>query len=131
MLNRPQTWLAMTPVNEVRDIVRGYFGAWTSGNLELARYFLANPLDFQGSIDTFDNADKVLESLRAFHGMLKNVCFLKEFYAPGAAMLLYDCLTDTPAGTIRTAEYSCVCGWQIAEIRLVFDASKLRGIMGR
>ncbi len=46
-------------------------------------------------------------------------------------MLLYDCLTDSPAGTIRTAEYFGVSAGKISEIRLVFDATLLREVIGR
>jgi hypothetical protein len=35
--------------------------------------------------------------------MLTRVDLLQEFYTDDAAALLYDCVTDSPAGTIRTA----------------------------
>ncbi len=117
--------------NRVRDIVKCYFNAWTSGDFEAARYFLADRLDFQRSIDRFDNADDFFEALRAFRRMLKYACLLKEFYGPGGAMLLYDCVTDSPAGTIRTAESFRVREGKIFQILLVFDATRLRQLMGR
>ena len=70
-------------------------------------------------------------ALGALHEMLKSVYLLKEFYSVGGAMLLYDCVTDTPAGTIRTAEYFGVSAGKIFEIKLVFDATHLRQIMDR
>jgi len=121
----------VTMPHEVRDVVRGYYHAWTSGNLELARFFLADQLDFQGSIDTFTSADDFIEALGEFHPILKGIHLLKEFYSGGGAMLLYDCLTDSPAGRIRTAEYFGVSDRKIFEIRLVFDATLLRQIIGR
>lgn len=121
----------VTMPHEVRDIVKGYYHAWTSGNLELARFFLADQLDFQGSIDTFKTADNFMDALSEFHRMLKGVRLLKEFYSSGGAMLLYDCITDSSAGTIRTAEYFGVSDRKIFEIRLVFDATLLRPVMGR
>ncbi len=122
---------AVTLPNEVRDIVRGYYHAWTSGNIEIARFFLADRLHFQGSIDTFHTADAFVVALGTFHRMLKSTCLLKEFYSAGGAMLLYDCVTDSPAGAIRTAEYFGVSGGKIFEIKLVFDATLLRQVMGR
>ncbi len=121
----------VTMPHEVRDVVRGYHHAWTSGNLELARFFLADQLDFQGSIDTFTAADDFIEALGKFHRILRGIRLLKEFYSAGGAMLLYDCLTDSPAGTIRTAEYFGVSAGKISEIRLVFDATLLREVIGR
>lgn len=117
--------------SEVRDVVKGYYLAWTSGNLELARFFLADQLDFQGSVNTFCSADTFIEALSAFHEKLKSTRLLKEFYSPGGAMLLYDCITDSPAGTIRIAEYFGVSDRKIFEIRLVFDPTLLRQVMGR
>jgi hypothetical protein len=117
--------------NEVRDIVKGYYHAWSSGNLEVARFFLADDLDFQGSIDRFHTADAFIATLGAFHRKLSCTRLLKEFYAPNGAMLLYDCVTDSPAGTIRTAEYFGVSSGKIFEIRLVFDATLLRQSMQR
>ncbi len=123
--------VSVTPSSDVRDIVRGYFHAWTSGEIEVARHFLSDRLDFRGSIDTFESADRFVGALRQFQKMLKSTSLLKEFYSPGAGMLLYDCVTNTPAGTIRTAEYFGVREGRIFEILLVFDATKLRQIMGR
>ena len=121
----------VTMPQEVRDIVRGYYHAWTGGNLELARFFLADELDFQGTIDTFRAADSFIDALGGFQRMLKGITLLREFYSAGGAMLLYDCITDSPAGTIRSAEYFAVSGGKIIEIKLVFDATLLREVIGR
>jgi hypothetical protein len=43
--------------------------------------------------------------------------------------LLYDCVTDTPAGTIRAAAFFWLRNSRIATIRLVFDATLLRQVM--
>ena len=118
----------MTMPQDVRDIVRGYYHAWTSGNFELARFFLADELDFQGSMDTFHGADSFVDALGEFQRRLKSIRLLKEFYSAGGGMLLYDCITDSPAGTIRTAEYCGVAAGKIFEIRLVFDATLLRQV---
>jgi hypothetical protein len=46
------------------------------------------------------------------------------------AALLYDCDTISPAGVIRTAEFFTVKDGKIKSIRLVFDATELRKLMG-
>jgi hypothetical protein len=61
--------------------------------------------------------------------MLTRVDLLQAFYADDAAALLYDCVTNTPAGTIRTAEFFGLRDGKIASIRLVFDATALRRVM--
>ncbi len=131
IVEQGKTMEAMQQSAEIRDIVKGYYLAWTSGNLRYGRSFLADALDFQGSINTFHDADSFVDALGKFYAMLRKTELLKEFYSPSGAMLLYDCVTDSPARRIRTAEYFGVCAGKIFEIRLVFDATRLRPIMGR
>ena len=56
---------------------------------------------------------------------------VRTFYDEGEAILMYDCVTDSAAGTIRTVEYIKVEDGKIKEIKLVFDASELRKLMDR
>ena len=114
-----------------RDIVKGYYLAWTSKDLAAARSYLSPNLNFQGSIDRFDNADDFARALGGFTQMLVETRLISEFYGETDAMLLYDCVTPTPAGTIRTAEYFRVQDGKIQEIKLVFDATALRAMMAR
>lgn len=48
-----------------QDIVSGYHRAWTTGDLATARTLLADNLDFQGSIERFQNADDLVRALSA------------------------------------------------------------------
>jgi hypothetical protein len=114
---------------DTKQVVRGYFEAWTSKDMGKARGYLADDLDFQGPIDRFTNADDFLRALGGFAQMLSKAQLLAEFYAGEEAMLLYDCVTPTPAGTLRTAEHFTVTGGKIRRIRLVFDATALRPLM--
>jgi hypothetical protein len=61
--------------------------------------------------------------------MLTRVDLLHEFYTDESAALPYDCITNSPAGTIRTAEFFGLRDGKIATIRLVFDATLLRQAM--
>lgn len=115
----------------VRDTVRAYHESWTTGDLSQARSYLADDLDFQGPIDTFESADQYIPALAGFAGMLTRAELLQEFYGVDKAALLYDCVTESPAGTIRTAEFFHFQAGKIARIRLVFDATELRKLMGR
>jgi hypothetical protein len=112
------------------NVVRNYYESWTQRDMGTARSYLADDLDFQGSIDTFSSADDFIATLTGFAQMLTRVDLLQEFYTDDAAALLYDCVTNSPAGTIRTAEFFRLRDGAIATIRLVFDASALRQVMG-
>jgi hypothetical protein len=111
------------------NIVREYHDAWTQRDMGKARSCLVDDLDFQGPIDTFASADEFITTLTGFAQMLTCVDLRQEFYTDDAAALLYDCVTDSPAGTIRTAEFFGLRDGKIATIRLVFDATVLREVM--
>jgi hypothetical protein len=113
-----------------KDAVQSYHAAWTSGDLDRARGFLADGLDFQGSIDRFTGADGFVASLAQFVQMVERVELIAELYGDREAALLYECVTRSPAGVIRTAEFFRLDDdGRIGAIRLVFDATELRKLM--
>ena len=114
---------------ETKQVVINYHNAWSSGDMEAARVYLADNLDFQGSIDTFKRADEFIAALTMFHKMLNRVNLIQSFYSESGAALLYDCDTISPAGVIRTAEFFTVRDGKIESIKLVFDATELRKLM--
>ena len=115
---------------DTRQLIETYHKAWTSGDFITARRCLADNLDFKGSIDTFQNADDFVNALKGFKGVLRDTTLLKSYFDHSGGAILYDCNTATPAGVIRTAEFFSVENGKITEIRLVFDATELRKLMG-
>lgn len=115
---------------DAKQVVTNYHDAWTSGNLEKARVCLADDLDFQGSIDVFRRADDFIAALTMFQKMVRGVNLIQSIFSESEAALLYDCETMSPAGVIRTAEFFKVTEGKIESIRLVFDATELRKLMG-
>ena len=116
---------------DAKQVVTNYYNAWTCGDMSVARVYLADDLDFQGSIDTFRRADDFIVALTMFQKMLRRVNLVQSSYSEGGAALLYDCDTMSPAGVIRTAEFFTVRDGKIRSIRLVFDATELRKLMAR
>jgi hypothetical protein len=115
---------------DAREVVTNYHNAWTKGDMAAARACLADDLDFQGSIDKFSRADDFIAALTMFHMMLSGVDLIQSFFSDQGAALLYDCDTMSPAGRLRTAEFFTVADNRITSIRLVFDATELRKLMG-
>ena len=115
---------------DTKQVVTNYHNAWTSGDMEAARVYLADDLDFQGSIDTFHNADDFIVALSMFQKMIQKINLIQSFFSESGAALLYDCDTMSPAGLIRTAEFFMITDGKIKSIRLVFDATELRKLMG-
>ena len=56
---------------------------------------------------------------------------ISELYGEDEALLLYDVHTNTPAGTLRTAEYFKLTGAKIASTILVFDATEWKAMLAR
>ena len=121
----------MSDIESTRNIVEGYTSAWTSGDLTTARTYLADDLQFRGSVDNFNDADSLISSLSEFLPILKSVDMISTFYHEDEAIQMYDCVTDSPAGTIRTVEYFKLRDNKITEIKLIFDASELRKLMDK
>ena len=115
---------------DTKQIVTKYHNAWTTGKIQEARLYLADDLDFQGSIDTFRKANDFIVALTMFQNILRGVNLIQSFYSESGAALLYDCDTVSPAAVLRTAEFFTVTGGKITSIRLVFDATELRKLMG-
>ena len=115
---------------DTKQVVSNYHNAWTSGDMKAARVCLADDLDFQGSIDTFCRADDFIAALTMFQKMIQKITLIQSFFSEIAAALLYDCDTMSPAGVIRTSEFFTVTDGKIKSIRLVFDATELRKLMG-
>ena len=115
---------------DTKQVVTNYHDAWTSGDMKAARVYLADDLDFQGSIDTFHNADDFIVALTMFQKMIQKIKLIQSFFSENSAALLYDCDTTITAGMIRTAEFFTVTDDKIKSIRLVFDATELRKLMG-
>ena len=115
---------------DAKQVITNYHNAWTNGNMKSARLYLADDLDFQGSIDAFRKADDFVVALTIFQKMLRGVNLIQSFFSESGAALLYDCDTMSPAGVLRTAEFFTVTDSKIKSIRLVFDATELRKLMG-
>jgi hypothetical protein len=113
---------------DTRQLIGTYHEAWKNSDFETARSFLADNLDFQGSINRFSRADDFIGVLIRFRRMVTSVTMLESFFEKECAALLYDCCTDTPAGVVRLAEFFRVRDGMITGITLVYDATMLRVI---
>ncbi|MCK7505126.1 MAG: hypothetical protein MZV70_14290 [Desulfobacterales bacterium] len=58
-------------IMDAKQVITNYHNAWTNGNMKTARLYLADDLDFQGSIDAFRKADDFVVALTIFQKMLR------------------------------------------------------------
>lgn len=113
----------MATGTQVREIVRPYHDAWTSGDVTTAGTFLAEKFTNLSPLSNFYNPTEYLASLRQFCQVVTGSDILSELYGDDEATLIYDLHTTTPVGTIRTAEHFRLTGGKISTSILIFDAT--------
>jgi hypothetical protein len=112
------------------QIVQGFMGAMSAGDFVAARKCLHDNLSFRGPIDAFDKPEPYLQALEKLHAMVQRVDMKKMFVDGNDVCLLYDLVTNTPAGTAFVCEWMQVKGEKIASIRVVFDARPFAAMFG-
>ncbi len=106
---------------DAKDVVQGFQKALGNGDFAAARRFLDDHLDFVGPFDRFDRPEPYLASLERLHHIVERVEPKKMFVDGDDVCLLYDMVTNTPAGTAFIVEWHHVRADKIAAIRVVFD----------
>jgi hypothetical protein len=115
---------------QTRDVVRSYHEAWTGERVADAGDFIADGFSTRAPVGSYDSRADYLQGLANFRTrFVTGVDLISELYGTGEATLLYDVHTNTPAGTIRTAEHFTLTGGKISSTILVFDATEWRAMM--
>ena len=115
-----------------RAIVEAYHQAWTGPDVASAGRYIAEDFVTRAPVGSYDTRQGYLAGLANFRdSFVTGVDMIAEFYGDHDAMLLYDVQTNTPAGSIRTAEYFKLSGDKIASTTLVFDATAWRAMMAQ
>ena len=121
-----------TATATTQQIVRGYHEAWTGPNVETAGKYIADGFITRAPVGSYDSREEYLAGLANFRNQfVTGVDLIAQFYGGSEAMLLYDVHTNTPAATIRTAEYFKLNGEKISSTVLVFDATAWRAMMAQ
>ena len=88
-------------------------------------------MTFQGPLDTFNTADQYLESLKRLASIIQRIDLKKVFVDGDDVCVLYEMVTNTPAGTAFIGEWYQVKDSKIAYVRAVFDARPFAAMFGR
>jgi ketosteroid isomerase-like protein len=107
--------------NPARETVERYFDAWTSGDFATARELLHDDLKFSGPIDSFDNADAFVETLKGLSQILVDARRRGLVADDEHVCLIYD-LETGPAGVSPVAEWYEVRDGKVASLEAFFDA---------
>jgi hypothetical protein len=113
------------------EIVQSFKQALGNGDIAAARKLLDDHLSFRGPIDAFDTPEPYLEALKKLHPIVQRIDMKKLFVDGDDVCMLYEMVTNTPAGTAFIAEWLHVKGGKIASIRTVFDARPFAAMFGK
>src|SRR2546428_10613614 len=106
-----------------KEIVMAYQNALGKGDFAGARKYLHDDLSFVGPFESFNRPEPYLEALGKLHHIIARVDPKKTFVDGDDVCLLYDMVTNTPAGT------ALLCGWD--HVRAEKNASGLAGFRVR
>jgi hypothetical protein len=111
----------MTNTNDPRSIALAYIDACGRKDLDAVAPLLAPDLRFVGPGNTLTGASPYLAVLRRL-GPVWVRSDVKKVFADGAEVcVIYDLLTDTPAGVVPIVEWLRIEGGRIASVTLFFD----------
>ena len=113
------------------EIIKSYQAALGAGDFAAARKLMRDDMTFQGPLDTFHTADEYLEAVKRLASIIQRIDLKKVFVDGEDVCVLYDMVTNTPAGTAFIAEWYQVAGGQITALRAVFDARPFAALFGR
>lgn len=109
-------------MSSASDIVEKYKEAVGKGDFPAARQMLQDDLVFQGPLDTFHKADDYIASIKKLANIIQRIDVKKIFTDGQDVCVLYDMVTNTPAGTAFIVEWYQIRGEKIGSLRAVFDA---------
>jgi ketosteroid isomerase-like protein len=112
------------------EVVENYRAALGTGDFATARKFMQDDMSFQGPFDTFTTADQYLEATRRLASIIQRIDLKKVFVDGDDVCVLYDMVTNTPAGTAFIGEWYHVKGGKIAALRAIFDARPFAAMFG-
>jgi ketosteroid isomerase-like protein len=112
------------------EIAEQYFNAWTSKDFDAARSLLADDLSFTGPLETLDNADALVESLRGLAQIVTGAD-RRGLLADGEQVCVVYDLHTTPVPTSPVAEWYTVRDGKIVSMQAFFDARPFAAMFGQ
>ena len=118
-------------MESAKEIVGKFLAALGGEDWKGARKCLHENVSFRGPLDTFEKADSYIDALKKLHPIVKKVDMKKMFVDGSDVCILYDLVTNTPAGVSFVAEWFQIRDDKIASIRAVFDARPFAALFGK
>jgi hypothetical protein len=107
------------------DIATTFVHTLASGDMTMARSYVADDVVFEGPMSGFTDADSYIDAMGQFAEAVTGVSIVATLGDDERAMLMYEMHT-APFGTLRAMEYFVVLDSKIIEDTLVFDTHDVR-----
>ncbi len=107
--------------NDPKAVAIAYIEGCAAKRWEAVEPLLAPGMQFIGPNGAIEGVDKYMPVLRRLGPIWARSDIKKVFTDGGDVCVLYDFVTDTPAGAVPAVEWLRVEGGRIARIQLVFD----------
>ncbi len=104
-----------------KSIALAYISACARQDLDAVASLLAPDLEFVGVSATLHGAQAYLDVLRRLAPVWKESAVRKVFTDGDEVCVIYDFVTDTPAGAVPCVEWIRVQGERIRKVTLFFD----------
>jgi len=118
-------------MSRAKDVVDAYMAAFAAKDQERSRQYLHPRMTFVGPLETFNNAADYEASITKLQAIVTRVDRRKVVADESDVCVLYDLVTNTPAGTSRVAQWFHVDSGQITAIETFFDARPFAAMFGR
>lgn len=115
-----------------RDVFTAYLNAFTAGDLDTARQYIADDFDFQGPIVQATGKQAFFDNISPdLVAMTRGFELLRQFEQDDEVISIYEYQIETPAGqgAIFMMEWCTVKNGQLAASRLVFDSAQFAALM--
>jgi ketosteroid isomerase-like protein len=110
------------PGADARSVATTLLRAWTSGDFATTRSLIHDDVTFVGPLGVTEGADDYMRGLQGFARMVKGAEQRQVIAEGDDVCIIYDLITDTPAGAIPTAGWYRVRDGRVSSLRVFFDA---------
>ncbi|MEM7157617.1 MAG: nuclear transport factor 2 family protein [Myxococcota bacterium] len=113
-----------------KELVTAFYSRIENKDFDGVRALLHDDLDFQGPMQSAENANELVSMLTMMGGVTESFRIKQLFVEDDRACCVYDLVTATPIGPSPMAEYFEVRDGRIAAIHAHFDSRPWIALQG-
>ena len=113
------------------DVVRSFFDAFASGEIEVARDLVSDEFSFRGPMLQTDGKEAFFEGSAGLGPMVRGINLLQQWEDGDDVCSIYEFGLETPAGSgdVLMSEWHTVRDGKLASSRLIFNTAEFEALM--